>query len=172
MVWKRIGSILRFAYDDGKCFVLDSTGYAVGEHVKFLTALFNSKMGHYLLKESPRTGTGDLLISVQALAPIHVPNPPKVIEESVCEIVDRIIDLKRNGQGKSTSSEEAEIDRLIYKLYNLTSEEIAVVEGTTAKKSKGDGGTISRGKGKVRQAANLDDAPGEGCVEEEYEELD
>ena len=30
-------------------------------------------MGKYLLKNSPKTGTGDLLISVQAIEPIKVP---------------------------------------------------------------------------------------------------
>lgn len=30
-------------------------------------------MGHYLLKDAPKTGTGDLLISVQAVEPIKVP---------------------------------------------------------------------------------------------------
>ena len=31
-------------------------------------------MGHYLLKDAPKTGTGDLLISVQAVEPIKLPS--------------------------------------------------------------------------------------------------
>ena len=30
-------------------------------------------MGHYLLKDAPKTGTGDLLVSVQAIEPIQIP---------------------------------------------------------------------------------------------------
>jgi hypothetical protein len=29
-------------------------------------------MGHYLLKDAPKTGTGDLLVSVQAVSPLRV----------------------------------------------------------------------------------------------------
>lgn len=31
-------------------------------------------MGHYLLKDSRKTGTGDLLISVQAIEPLRIPH--------------------------------------------------------------------------------------------------
>ena len=31
-------------------------------------------MGHYLLKDAPKTGTGDLLISVQAVEPLKMPS--------------------------------------------------------------------------------------------------
>ena len=30
-------------------------------------------MGHYMFKDSPKTGTGDLLVSVQAIEPILIP---------------------------------------------------------------------------------------------------
>ena len=35
-----------------------------------LCCLLNSQMGNYLLKDSPKTGTGDLLVSVQAIEPV------------------------------------------------------------------------------------------------------
>lgn len=37
--------------------------------------MLNSPLGHFLLKDSPKTGTGDLLISVQAIAPLRIPLP-------------------------------------------------------------------------------------------------
>ena len=39
-------------------------------------------MGHYLLKDAPMTGTGDLLISVQAVEPIKIP----IIEQNSKDI--------------------------------------------------------------------------------------
>ena len=46
---------------------LDSTCFATGRHTEYLCCFLNSKMGHYMLKDAPTTGTGDLLVSVQAV---------------------------------------------------------------------------------------------------------
>jgi adenine-specific DNA-methyltransferase len=71
LIWKRIGSILRFSI--GKYYCLDSTCIIKSDHNKYFACILNSKMGHYLLKDSPKTGTGDLLVSVQAIEPIKIP---------------------------------------------------------------------------------------------------
>ena len=73
MLWKRVGSILRFCYNDNETLGLDSTCFATGENIEFICCVLNSPMGHYLLKDAPKTGTGDLLVSVQAIEPIQIP---------------------------------------------------------------------------------------------------
>ena len=73
IIWKRIGSILRFSYDTSGKLGLDSTCFAIGQHMAYLCCILNSLMGHYMLKDSPKTGTGDLLVSVQAIEPILIP---------------------------------------------------------------------------------------------------
>lgn len=67
VVWKRIGSILRFSHEEDDIMCLDSTCFATGRHTEYLCCFLNSKMGHYMLKDAPTTGTGDLLVSVQAV---------------------------------------------------------------------------------------------------------
>ncbi|MCQ2110179.1 MAG: Eco57I restriction-modification methylase domain-containing protein [Bacteroidaceae bacterium] len=129
IIWKRIGSILRFAYDEDKSMCLDSTCFATGEHVKFLCAIFNSKLGHFMLQDSPKTGTGDLLISVQAIEPIVVPIPSDKQKSDIETLVDRILEAKKLDPQADTSALEAEIDRLVYDLYGLTEDEIRIVEG-------------------------------------------
>lgn len=50
--------------------------------------MLNSPLGHFLLKDSPKTGTGDLLISVQAIEPLRIPLPkdPNILgEDSINE---------------------------------------------------------------------------------------
>lgn len=129
IIWKRIGSILRFCYDDTGSVVLDSTCFSSGPCSKYLTAVLNSKMGHYLLKDAPKTGTGDLLISVQALEPIAVPILSEAERKPFEELVNEIIRLKKMEPTTDTSALEAEIDRMVYDLYGLTEEEINIVEG-------------------------------------------
>src|SRR5690606_6989058 len=39
IVWKRVGSILRFSYDETGVFALDSTCFATGKSAKFLVGI-------------------------------------------------------------------------------------------------------------------------------------
>lgn len=116
IIWKRIGSILRFSFDNTGAYGLDSTCFATGEHLEYLCCLLNSKMGHYLLKDSPKTGTGDLLISVQAVEPIHVPYPSKEVEKKLIELLKLQID-------SYSEKRDTEIDKIIYDIYDLNDEE-------------------------------------------------
>ena len=133
IVWKRIGSILRFAYSQRPMFCLDSTCTAIGKNVKFLTAVLNSHVAHYqLFSLAPKTGTGDLIVSVQALEPILVPPITEANQHLVTEIeneVDKVTAAKHADQNADTSNLENEIDKLVYALYDLTTEEKAIVEG-------------------------------------------
>lgn len=120
ILWKRIGSILRFSYDEAGVVGLDSTCFATGEYLAYICCVLNSKMGHYLLQNAPKTGTGDLLISVQAVEPIKIPIIDssrlheysnllhRVLEEETPEIIDII-------------------NQMVYAQYGLSYEEIAYI---------------------------------------------
>ena len=45
------------------------------------------------------------------------------------ELVSQILSLKKSDPQADTSELGAEIDRLVYKLYDLTEEEINIIEG-------------------------------------------
>lgn len=129
LVWKRIGSILRFCYDESGAYCLDSTCIATGSKVKFLSAVLNSKMcNKELFRLSPKTGTGDLIISVQALNPLRVPMPTDKQEGEICALLDKIIKYKKQNPSTDTSDLENQIDQLVYQLYDLTTEEIEIIE--------------------------------------------
>ena len=117
IIWKRIGSKLRFSYDNNGTLGLDSTCFATGHNVQYLCCLLNSKMGKYLLKDSPKTGTGDLIVSVQAIEPVMAACP---IDTKVDELLNAII----------TNNNQSDIDRIdhiFFSLYNLSNEEITYV---------------------------------------------
>ncbi len=130
LIWKRIGSILRFSFDGEGHFPLDSTCIITGERIKFLVAVLNSRLGNYLLKDSPTTGMGDLIISVQAIEPILVPRistKNHQLAENIEKLVDKILAAKQ--QAQDTTALEAQIDQMVYKLYQLTTDEIKIIEG-------------------------------------------
>ena len=115
IIWKRVGSIIRFAYDTHGILGLDSTCFAVGSHIPYLCCVLNSSMGHYLLNNAPRTGTGDLLISVQAVEPIKV--PPVTDNENMFEVFIKEQSIN------PTAELEAKIDNIVFDLYGLNQEE-------------------------------------------------
>ena len=115
IIWKRVGSIIRFSFDENGVFGLDSTCFATGKHIPYLCCLLNSSMGHYLLNGAPRTGTGDLLISVQAVEPVRVP----VIDDSDATFSD----LVRRSITNPSSELDEEIDNIVFDLYGLNPEE-------------------------------------------------
>ena len=120
IIWKRIGSILRFSFDNKGCLGLDSTCFATGEHIEYLCCVLNSLMGHYLLKDSPKTGTGDLLVSVQAIEPIKVPIPNEKQEENIRKMMCEIFN--------ENMEKEKDLNKSVYDLYNLSPDEIEFIE--------------------------------------------
>lgn len=121
MLWKRVGSILRFCYNDNGAFGLDSTCFAIGDNVEFVCCVLNSTMGHYLLKDAPKTGTGDLLVSIQAIEPIQI---PQVGLETISELKKLLEENIKTG----SISNEKEINRKVFRLYNLSLDEQNYIE--------------------------------------------
>ena len=118
ILWKRVGSILRFSYDDTRKLGLDSTCFATGTDIAYICCVLNSPMGHFLLKDAPKTGTGDLLISVQAVEPIKIPQleDTTIFTTFLQQYLAGNIDV------------ENEINSNIYELYKLSREEIEYIE--------------------------------------------
>lgn len=116
IIWKRVGSILRFSYDEKGLFGLDSTCFATGKEIAYICCLLNSSMGHYLLNGAPRTGTGDLLISVQAVEPIKIPPISHELNETFQALIHKLL-------SEPTDTIEEEVDAVIFGLYGLTDSE-------------------------------------------------
>lgn len=73
-------------------------------------------MGHYLLKDAPKTGTGDLLISVQAIEPLRIP----IISETENNAFKKLINDMH--QYPSHVVEDLIVDK-IFNLYQLSDNE-------------------------------------------------
>ena len=121
MLWKRVGSILRFCYNDNEALGLDSTCFATGENIEFICCVLNSPMGHYLLKDAPKTGTGDLLVSVQAIEPIQIPQVGLETNSEFKKLLESLIKT-------DSPSNEKEISRKVLKLYDLSLDEQSYIE--------------------------------------------
>lgn len=128
IIWKRIGSKLRFSYDDTGIFCLDSTCFATGSSIPYLVSILNTTMGNYLLKDSPKTGTGDLIISVQALEPARIPLLRDEEQKPYIDTMFSILQCQKDG--RDYSKLEAHLESLVFDAYGLNQEERAYVAKT------------------------------------------
>ena len=78
-------------------------------------------MGHYLLKDAPKTGTGDLLRSVQAVETIKLPSVSYVIYIEFKRLLEMMI-------ANCSDDIENEISQKIFNLYGLSHEEQKYIE--------------------------------------------
>jgi len=93
--------------------------------VHFLLAVLNSKLINYLY------ATKFLNVAVKAEylkdTPIPVAGPQD--GKTLDTLARRILDAKKPNPATDTSAMEREIDGIVYRLYGLTPDEIAIVEG-------------------------------------------
>ena len=85
-------------------------------------------MGNYLLKDSPKTGTGDLIISVQALEPARVPLLKEEDQQPYVMLLQSILNCIENNEDFSVY--EKQLESLVYDAYGLNEAERQYVTQT------------------------------------------
>ncbi len=117
------------------CFILDNQKLFCNDSIwvlptddRVLLGILNSKMGWWLISKyctAIRNGY-QLIWKYFSQIPIAIGNDE--IRDEIKNIVNSIIELKKQNPSADTSALESEIDRLVYRLYGLTEEEIEIVE--------------------------------------------
>lgn len=129
LVMQRIGMQLSVAYDDGQNYFLDTVNVSRHDSVdknyslKYLCGLLNSRVVNFWYQRKYQLPT----IGGYELDSIPIPKDFSS-QKPIIEIVEKILSAKKANPQADTSVLEREIDRLVYKLYNLTDEEIGVIE--------------------------------------------
>lgn len=133
LMFRRVSSSLIFTYDNEQFYALNTLVIVnkkdsdKGPNLKFILGLMNSKLMNYLYSNKFKS-TKTVFSEIQARSVKELPIP-KIVETQELEIVrlaERIIELKK---GDSVTTElENEIDQLVYQLYDLTEEEIEIIE--------------------------------------------
>ncbi|CAM3410673.1 DUF7149 domain-containing protein [Aequorivita lipolytica] len=99
---------------------------------KYLVGILNSKlMGFYFVnKFSERDGVfPKAKIGQCRMLPIKIVD--EEIESKIVDLVENIFALKQTDVKADTTALEAQIDQLVYQLYNLTEDEVAIIEEAT-----------------------------------------
>lgn len=91
---------------------------------KYIMAILNSKVIDWYFR---KTSTNNH-VNIYELEQMPIPNATHEQQQPIIDIVDNLIRQKRANPNSDTSLLETEIDKLIYQLYNLTPEEIAIIK--------------------------------------------
>ena len=93
--------------------------------LRYLLGIMNSKYASILLTN---LRGGDYHIYPEHIRNIPIPSPSKPQQQLIINLVDKILSAKKDDPQSDTSTLEHEIDQQVYALYNLTPEEIAIIE--------------------------------------------
>lgn len=101
------------------------------EALKLLLALINSNVIFYYIKEkySASSYNQGVTFTKDMINGIPLPKIEGSITKKITASIDRILAAKGTYPQADTSKEESAIDELVYQLYGLSPEEIAIVEG-------------------------------------------
>ncbi len=123
------------------CFVYEEKGFyapapaniVTGDkiEIKYLTALLNSKCIYFAMRKFYMGGGIEGELKTNNLEKIPIPQITEKNQEladKITALVDKILQVKEKDPKANTQRSEKEIDALVYQLYNLTDEEIKIIE--------------------------------------------
>ncbi|EOB4243379.1 Eco57I restriction-modification methylase domain-containing protein [Campylobacter jejuni] len=123
----------KFSYVDFDCYV-SATFYVIKTqriNVKYLTAILNSKLIAFWLKHKGKMQGNNYQIDKEPLLNIPIVtinSKNKKIADELINLVDEILKAKEQDKNTNTQELENKINSIVYKLYNLTEEEIKIIE--------------------------------------------
>ncbi len=134
IVWNRISSDLCFSYDNQKNFILDSmfsiTFYS-NINLKYLIANLNSSISKFWIKNNAATlgdGIYGAKIYIEKLPIPKINSKNEKLANELVSLVDEILKAKEQNKNANTQELENKINFLVYKLCNLTEDEIKIIE--------------------------------------------
>jgi type II restriction/modification system DNA methylase subunit YeeA len=100
-----------------------------GKNLKYLLAILNSNVSDWYFKQiGTTTGMGTNRWKKYKIELLPIKKVTKTEQKQIEKLVDKIITAKKKDPQTDTTKLESQIDQLVYKLYNLTEEEIKIVE--------------------------------------------
>lgn len=101
--------------------------------LKFLCGFLNSKLAFWYLKikYSSSSYCGGLTFTKDMINNIHIPVFKESDINKVIEVVDNIINIKKDNVYVDIKSLEQQIDLLVYRIYGLTYDEVLIVDPQT-----------------------------------------
>jgi hypothetical protein len=126
IVWPDIAPNPSFAYDTSGVFG-GNTMYILPAKDVYLLGILNSRVVEFFYHQISSTIRGDYLRFIATyMKQIPIPEPTPAQREAIEALVGKL--LAAEGQGPRVPAWERALNELVYEVYELTAEEIALVE--------------------------------------------
>lgn len=104
-----------------------------GLNLKIALAILNSRLIRFYIKQtySVLGIDGGINFTTNLIEDLPVPNLDVLDrQESLIKLIDQILVIKNNDVNSDTNELESQLDQIVYRLYNLTPEEIKIIENS------------------------------------------
>ncbi|HAQ39203.1 MAG TPA: restriction endonuclease, partial [Saprospirales bacterium] len=129
IIYPNMTLYLPFIFNDKGYFINDK-GYILSSDyftLKFLVGYLNSKIAHrWIRKNCPELQGGTRELRKIFFENIPVPHLSNPLQQPFIDLVDKVLEGKENGL--DTTALEQQIDLMVYRLYELTYEEVKVID--------------------------------------------
>ena len=133
IVWPLTADKWGFALDTEKHYLTSGGFMLVSTEMplQYILGILNSNLMKFLFTQiGVMTAGGAYTLKKATIDEFPLKISSKEIQNPIISLVEHILTLKKEDSKADTSELENEIDELIYQLYGLTEEEIAVVKGS------------------------------------------
>ena len=118
----------KFSFDNTGIY-LNAPAVFLPSNEKSLLAVLNSKVVWHFLKSICVIRSGGYIeVKPQYFEQIPIPDTDENTKTALIELVEQAIIKRKQNQQADIAEIESQIDQLVYQLYDLTAEEIAIIE--------------------------------------------
>jgi len=117
------------------CFIFDTEGmycnnsmWFIPSDDKVLLGILNSKMGWWLISKYCTAIQNGFQLIWKYFSQIPIAIGNDTVRMKIADLVNEILSIKKHSPSAVTSVLENQIDQLVYQLYDLTEEEIKIIE--------------------------------------------
>ncbi|EAH5802128.1 class I SAM-dependent DNA methyltransferase [Campylobacter jejuni] len=133
IVWAEMTKEACFVYDNSNFFTNQTCYFFTHCDYKYLLAILNSRLiVYYMQYISSHLGQGAFRWIRQYIEKLPIPkinSKNEKLADELINLVDEILKAKEQDKNANTQELENKINSIVYKLYNLTEEEIKIIEG-------------------------------------------
>ena len=121
----------KFFYDTEKYYTNDTAFLITGDNLVYLVGVLNSKAFSFFYKQfycGGALGNKGLRFKRDYLMRVPIPIGTESQQKEIVSLVTAILSQKKDNSFADTLDKETAIDRIVYRLYDLTEEDIKIIE--------------------------------------------
>jgi hypothetical protein len=126
IIWGNLATKPQFAIAKQGFYLSAPANLVISPENEYILAILNSKITEFYIKQIAATRQGGFIeFKPMYVSQIPIPTATKKQQKLLEQLVEQILTVKQ----ADTTPLEAEINQVVYQLYNLTAEEIQIIEG-------------------------------------------